>query len=560
VAYQVFARKWRPKSFSSLKGQEHVTRALINAITRNELHHAYLFTGTRGVGKTTIARILAKCLNCEQGVTAQPCGECSACRDIDAGRFVDLIEVDAASRTKVEDTRELLDNVQYAPTSGRYKIYLIDEVHMLSGHSFNALLKTLEEPPPHVKFILATTDPERIPVTVLSRCLRFVLRALSVTEIVIQLEEILTSENIPYEKRALHVIARAASGSMRDALSLLEQANAYCDGSIKTEPVEEILGISYQRFMGDLLQAMANNDVKQCLHLVEQMASIGADFTQVLATILQILHAIAIAQAVPQSEGIASFADINPELLAIKELLSPEIVQLFYQIALMGQKELSNAPSARIGFEMTLLRMLVFRPKETSVQPIPLSKIAPTPTSHSASPVEVKKENTDIQSKLTPTATVPSAPTAAVPSAPTAAVPSAPTAPTAVPSEGSLNWVEVVSKLPLSALALSLVKNCVVSTWDGKALSLTLDPLQKTCLNPQRQTQIQDALIQYFGYPIKLIIEVGDVQSGTPLMIAQAQEQLRTTQAKTAIEQDKTVQNILSTFDATVEKITAVDQ
>lgn len=548
MAYQVFARKWRPKSFSSLKGQEHVTRALVNAITRNELHHAYLFTGTRGVGKTTIARILAKCLNCEQGVTPEPCGQCSACRDIDAGRFVDLIEVDAASRTKVEDTRELLDNVQYAPTSGRYKIYLIDEVHMLSGHSFNALLKTLEEPPPHVKFILATTDPERIPVTVLSRCLRFVLRALSVAEIVIQLEEILTSENIPYEKRALHVIARAASGSMRDALSLLEQANAYCDGSIKTEPVEEILGISYQRFMGDLLQAMANNDVKQCLYLVEQMASIGADFTQVLATILQVLHAIAIAQAVPQSEGIASFADINPELLAIKELLSPEIVQLFYQIALMGQKELSNAPSARIGFEMTLLRMLVFRPKETSVQPISLNKIAPATTDQiTAPPVEAKKENTEIQSKLAP-----------VPSAPASAVPPASAVSSEIP--GSLNWVEVVSKLPLSALALTLVKNCVVSTWDGKTLSLTLDPLQKACLNPQRQTQIQDALIQYFGHPIKLIIAVGDVQSGTPLMIAQAQEQLRTTQAKTAIEQDKTVQNILSTFDATVEKITAIDQ
>jgi DNA polymerase-3 subunit gamma/tau len=541
VAYQVFARKWRPKSFSSLKGQEHVTRALINAITRGELHHAYLFTGTRGVGKTTLARILAKCFNCEQGVTASPCGQCSACTTIDAGRFVDLIEVDAASRTKVEDTRELLENVQYAPTSGRYKIYLIDEVHMLSGHSFNALLKTLEEPPPHVKFILATTDPERIPITVLSRCLRFVLRPLSLAEIVVQLEEILISENIPYEKPALHVIARAAAGSMRDALSLLEQANAYCDGQIKAAPVEEILGISYQRFMSSLFQAMASHDVKQCLHIVEQMALIGADFEQVLASVLQILHALAIAQAVPDSEGITAFANISEELLMMKASLHPETVQLFYQIALMGQKDLAYSPSARIGFEMTLLRMLVFRPKAAQIPSTPLNKIAPTTNQITAPIIEPSKVE---PSKVEHHAKSP------VPVVHQNNVPA---------DNSVLNWVEVVSKLPLSALALSLVKNCIVSTWDGKALALILDLTQKACLNPQRQTQIQDALNQYFGYAIKLTITVGDVQSGTPLMIAKAQEEKRSTQAKTAIEEDKTVQNILSTFDGTVEKITAVD-
>ncbi len=536
-SYQVLARKWRPKSFASLKGQEHVTRALMNAISRGELHHAYLFTGTRGVGKTSLARILAKCFNCEQGVTATPCDQCNACVSINAGRFVDLIEVDAASRTRVEDTRELLDNVQYAPSSGRFKIYLIDEVHMLSSHSFNALLKTLEEPPPHVKFILATTDPERIPVTVLSRCLRFVLRALNPADIVVQLEQILSSENIPYEQRALYAIAKAASGSMRDALSLLEQGNAFCNGTIETAAIEEMLGIGYQRYLPALLTALSDKDVKQCLSIVEDMAAIGADFEQCLASILQSLHAIAVSQAIPMSDGMASIADVEPQTLALKDKFAQEEVQLLYQIALMGQKDLRYAPDRRTGFEMTLLRMVVFAPTvERSV-----TKVT---TAHQAPAVAVKPVVVP-----TPEATTP------VASAPVATPTPAPKMESLLTST-TLDWVDISAKLALSGFTLMLVKNCVVSKWDGKSLTLILDSLQKAVLNPQRQQQIQDALSQFFGQDIKLTITIGDVQGGSPILIAQEQAQKRQDHAKTSIEQDAVVQDIISTFDATVEKIT----
>ncbi len=570
MSYQVLARKWRPKSFASLKGQEHVTRALMNAISRGELHHAYLFTGTRGVGKTSLARILAKCFNCEQGVTATPCDQCTACVSIDAGRFVDLIEVDAASRTRVEDTRELLDNVQYAPSSGRFKIYLIDEVHMLSSHSFNALLKTLEEPPPHVKFILATTDPERIPVTVLSRCLRFVLRALTPSDIVVQLEHILSSENIPYEQRALYAIAKAASGSMRDALSLLEQGNAFCNGTINTAAIEEMLGIGYQRYLPTLLTALSDQDVKQCLSIVEDMATIGADFEQCLASLLQSLHAIAVSQVIPASEGIASIADIEPQVLALKDKFSQEEVQLLYQIALMGQKDLRYAPDRRTGFEMTLLRMVVFSPTVERSAP----KVT---TAHQTPAVAVKPVVVPAPIATAPVASAPVAPAPVAPApvapAPVASAPVVPTpvaaAPVATPppttptpnvesllTSTTLDWVDISAKLGLSGFSSMLAKNCVVSKWDGKSLTLILDSLQKAVLNPQRQQQIQDALSQFFGQAIKLTITIGDVQGGSPILVAQEQAQKRQDHAKTSIEQDAVVQDIISTFDATVEKIT----
>jgi len=566
VAYQVLARKWRPKSFSSLKGQEHITRALANAIGRGELHHAYLFTGTRGVGKTTIARILAKCLNCEQGITASPCGQCRACVDIDAGRFVDLIEVDAASRTRVEDTRELLDNVQYAPSVGRFKIYLIDEVHMLSGHSFNALLKTLEEPPPHVKFILATTDPERIPITVLSRCLRFSLRMLSVADIVAQLEEILTTEKIAYELRALHVLARAAKGSMRDALSLLEQARAFCEDSLQTQAVEEILGISYQRYLPALLAAFADSDAKQCLQAIREMALIGADFTQVLASVLQVLHAAAVAQAVPDSEGIASFAEIDPELLSLKDKLAPEEVQLAYQIALMGQKDLAFAPDVQTGFEMTLLRMIVFRPEQRvnegiSSSALPVKKIeSRAQSAPQVLPVSEPKAAVAVPAAL---AQKPQTPQVEIKEATShqhlkEEAPASDIAAERNVDNNLVDWAQVVTKLPLAGLTLTLVKNSIVSKYEGDRLTLMLDDSQKACLNPSRQDQIQAAISQYLGRPIKLTITVGEVVA-TPMMQAAEQAILKEQQAKASIEQDKTVQGLVSTFDATVEKITVVD-
>ncbi|TVZ39683.1 DNA polymerase-3 subunit gamma/tau [Alteromonadaceae bacterium 2753L.S.0a.02] len=361
MSYQVLARKWRPGNFREMVGQEHVLRALINALDHNRLHHAYLFTGTRGVGKTTIARILAKCLNCEAGVTSTPCGECSSCVEIAEGRFVDLIEVDAASRTKVEDTRELLDNVQYAPTRGRYKIYLIDEVHMLSNHSFNALLKTLEEPPEHVKFLLATTDPQKLPITILSRCLQFNLKNMSPERIVGHLQNVLEKEAVPFEEPALWALARAADGSMRDGLSLTDQAISFGNGKVAESDVSAMLGTIDHHLIQKLVASLANSDAASILEAVAQFAEHAPDFDAALADLLTVLHRIAIAQALPEALD-NSFGD-RSEILDFAQRLTPEDVQLFYQTALIGRRDLALASDARSGFEMTLLRMLAFRPQ-----------------------------------------------------------------------------------------------------------------------------------------------------------------------------------------------------
>ncbi len=542
MAYQVLARFWRPKTFSSLRGQEQVTRALTNALRRQQVHHAYLFTGTRGVGKTTIARILAKALNCEKGITPEPCGECGACIDIDSGRFVDLIEVDGASRTRVEDTRELLDNVQYAPTIGRFKIYLIDEVHMLSGHSFNALLKTLEEPPPHVKFILATTDPERIPVTVLSRCLRLSLKALASADIVAQLQEIVSHEAIPYEQAALQRIARLGAGSMRDAISLLEQAIAYGNYALNANEVDELFGLSYYRYLPNLLNALASEDMKQCLAIVEEIAGVGADYEKILVSLLQSLHAIALAQALPEeSAALAAIAEVDEATIAIKDKLSQEAVQLLYQIGLQGQKDLRLAPDARTGFEMTLLRMVLFKPRSRSEHTAmaPAAKAALPPALPKASP-------------------------AAVPSAIIPPTPAAQPTPVAVPTPAqvapntTLDWLVLGNQLPLSGLSRMLVKHCVLSKWDGRNMWLTLEESQKTLLSPLRQTQIQEALKSQLGVDVKLTIQLGVVEGTTLMMQEQTQSEERQQQALRSVEEDPVVQSLVSTFDAKVEDIKAV--
>ncbi|WP_438958253.1 DNA polymerase III subunit gamma/tau [Porticoccus sp.] len=377
MSYQVLARKWRPRNFSEMVGQEHVLRALINALDNNRLHHAYLFTGTRGVGKTTIARILAKCLNCDTGISSNPCGTCSACVSIAEGRFVDLIEVDAASRTKVEDTRELLDNVQYAPTAGRFKVYLIDEVHMLSGHSFNALLKTLEEPPPHVKFLLATTDPQKLPVTILSRCLQFNLKHLSPERIVEHLQFVLGEEKVPCEEAGLWALARSADGSMRDALSLADQAIAHGGGKITEAEVYDMLGTIDLGAIADIARALANRDAVDVLAVVGRMAEHAPDFGAALADLLSVWHRVAIAQTVPDALDNRHGGD--PLVRELAKALSPEDVQLFYQIALLGRRDLPLAPEPRIGFEMALLRMLAFQPvADSAVQPPPVAGGAPT--------------------------------------------------------------------------------------------------------------------------------------------------------------------------------------
>ena len=369
MSYQVLARKWRPQTFSDVVGQEHVLTALANGLSLGRIHHAYLFSGTRGVGKTSIARLLAKGLNCETGITSTPCGVCDNCREIEQGRFVDLLEIDAASRTKVEDTRDLLDNVQYAPARGRFKVYLIDEVHMLSRHSFNALLKTLEEPPPHVKFLLATTDPQKLPVTILSRCLQFHLKALDVEQIRTQLEKISTAEGFTAEPRALQLLARAAEGSMRDALSLTDQAIAMGLGQITAETVGQMLGTLDDEQPLAIIEALVDADGEKVMALVEQAASRGVDWENLLIETLTLLHRIAMLQLLPNALD-SHYISVEQRLRELARTLPPSDLQLFYQVLLTGRKELTYAPDRRMGVEMTLLRALAFHPKEVIAEPV----------------------------------------------------------------------------------------------------------------------------------------------------------------------------------------------
>lgn len=361
MSYTVLARKWRPQNFEQLIGQEHVQRAIVNAIDQNRLHHAYLFTGTRGVGKTTIARIFSKCLNCQSGITSKPCGECDICQEIEQGHFVDLMEIDAASRTKVEDTREILDNVQYRPTRGRYKVYLIDEVHMLSNSSFNALLKTLEEPPPHVIFLLATTDPQKLPVTVLSRCLQFHLKRMTPESIVSHLTSILQQESINFDTESLNLLAQAADGSMRDSLSLLDQAIAFGGGQLQRTDVADMLGAVDQQFVTEYLQALCDNNTQAIFEITERMAEFAPDYQTVMAEIISTLHRLAVIQLVEQ-QPTSTEKTIDQTLEALAQQFSPDDIQLFYQLGIHARKDLPLAPDARQGFEMALLRMLTFRP------------------------------------------------------------------------------------------------------------------------------------------------------------------------------------------------------
>ncbi len=388
MSYQVLARKWRPRSFREMVGQTHVLKALINALDSQRLHHAYLFTGTRGVGKTTIARIIAKCLNCETGISSTPCGQCSVCREIDEGRFVDLIEVDAASRTKVEDTRELLDNVQYAPSRGRYKVYLIDEVHMLSSHSFNALLKTLEEPPPHVKFLLATTDPQKLPVTILSRCLQFSLKNMPPERVVEHLTHVLGVEQVPFEEDALWLLGRAADGSMRDAMSLTDQAIAFGEGKVLAADVRSMLGTLDHGQVYGVLQALLEGDARALLEAVRHLAEQGPDWGGVLAEMLNVLHRVAVAQALP--DAVDNGQGDRDRVLALAQALPAEDVQFYYQMGLIGRRDLPLAPDPRSGFEMVLLRMLAFRPADNENTPrTPLKSLGVSPATTDSRPTEV---------------------------------------------------------------------------------------------------------------------------------------------------------------------------
>lgn len=522
MSYQVLARKWRPRNFAELVGQEHVLRALINALDNNRLHHAFLFTGTRGVGKTTIARILAKSLNCEIGVTSKPCGTCSSCREIDEGRFVDMIEVDAASRTKVEDTRELLENVQYAPSRGRYKVYLIDEVHMLSGHSFNALLKTLEEPPPHVKFLLATTDPQRLPITILSRCLQFNLKRLPLPSIQDHLKTILQRENIAFDADAVSYLARAADGSMRDALSLMDQAIAYCGGRLGAPEVRAMLGSIDHADVFAFVDALAQRDAAQLFARVRAMQEHAPDLYGVLAELNATLHRIALAQLVP--EAIDDSRSDAEHIARLAQALSPEDVQLYYQIGIAGRRDLSLAPDPQSGFEMTLLRMLAFQPADTD-RPV----AAPQPT---------------LKTKTAP------APIAAPPLAPVATVAKA------APTENGLDWNQAVQSLDISGLTRQLAANCTLATSDANLVQLSLPALHGKLLTDNARDRLQQALQTYLQRPVRLQINVGnsnDAPVESPAQIQERQRQQRQDAAHQAVARDARVQTLVDTFNARID-------
>ena len=536
MSYQVLARKWRPRNFAELVGQSHVVQPLVNALDHGRLHHAFLFTGTRGVGKTTIARILAKTLNCETGVTSKPCGKCSACTEVDEGRFVDLIEVDAASRTKVDDTRELLDNVQYAPTRGRYKVYLIDEVHMLSGHSFNALLKTLEEPPPHVKFLLATTDPQKLPVTVLSRCLQFNLKRLPAESIAAQMQKILDAEGIQHDAASIRLLAQGADGSMRDGLSLLDQAIAYAGGQVSEAEVRAMLGTIDQDFIGRLLQALEAGDVGALLKAVAEATEYGLDYEALLKELLLALHRIALAQADP------ALADEGGDMLAHAQAMSPQDVQLYYQIGLMGSRDLPYAPDPRTGLEMTLLRMAAFRPAEAGQVARAPVQPAPAATPKAAAPA------------ARPVAAAPAAvPVPAVRDAPAAnpAPASAPAA-TAVPTSSASKWSEVVAQLGVAGLVREIANNTTLESHENGAMVLVLEESRAKLVNKEREAELKQALEKFYGAPLRLTLRTGRPAVETPAQEKARVQDERQQAAVQAIADDPNVRALQEKFNARV--------
>jgi DNA polymerase-3 subunit gamma/tau len=531
MSYQVLARKWRPRTFHELAGQAHVVRALTNALDQQRLHHAFLFTGTRGVGKTTIARIFAKSLNCETGVSSTPCGQCSACQEIDAGRFVDLIEVDAASRTKVEDTRELLENVQYAPSRGRFKVYLIDEVHMLSTHSFNALLKTLEEPPPHVKFLLATTDPQKLPVTILSRCLQFSLKRLPAALIAQYLNRVLEAENIPCEESAIQNIARAGDGSMRDALSLLDQAIAFGGGRVESVAVSEMLGSIDRRRVVALLEALAAGDAPTVLRQVAELDELSPDYAAVLAELLALLQRVALAQVAPDTAAADDRSDPD-DLLRLAGMLMPEDVQLFYQIALLGRRDLPLMPDSRGGFEMVLLRMLCFRP--ATAEAATVSASAPPRPEISPAPV--------------PPPLVATAPRPV------------PAPSTAIPAQPASEWSALIERLGLTGVAKQVAVHCALAEREGHRFRLMLEPSHAQMLSDSVKERIRVALEQHLESPVTLAFQTGKVTAATPARQQAEQQAERQQIAAEHIVRDPHVQAMQEMFDARIATIHPLDE
>ncbi len=534
MSYQVLARKWRPRTFQDMVGQSHVLKALSNALDQDRLHHAYLFTGTRGVGKTTLARILAKCLNCDKGVSSNPCGECNSCVAIDEGRFIDLIEVDAASRAKVEETRDLMDNVQYAPTSGRYKVYLIDEIHMFSNHSFNALLKTLEEPPPHVKFLLATTEPKKLPVTILSRCLQFNLSHLTNDQIGKQIEMILGEESVKFDQASVELVARGADGSMRDALSLLDQAIAYGGGALEESQVRAMMGTIDSADLNGLIQALIDADADALLNTIETIALQSPDFDSLLSELLSLLQKIAIIQVLPENSNNALMA--NKELVNFANAMNKEDTQLYYQIGMVGRKDLYLAPDAKSGFEMVMIRMLAFRPMaageitnktqtlkpKTAVTSKPQTKSKPV---ESASVNEVPEQVVEVSSSND------------------------------MPTKKSDDaWHNMIEEMGLKGLTKELAGNCVIKSQTETKIELALTPSQEHLLNKSQKDRIEQAIKKQLGADVTLEILLEDSDDETPAEANARMERGRQKAANNSVNNDPAVQSLLDTFNGTIDQ------
>ncbi|AWN75675.1 TPA: DNA polymerase III subunit gamma/tau [Legionella anisa] len=536
MSYLALARKWRPRTFSQLVGQDHINKALINALNQQRLHHAYLFTGTRGVGKTSIARILAKSLNCEKGISSEPCLQCTICNAIEQGRFIDLIEIDGASKTRVEDTRDLLDNVQYAPAIGRFKIYLIDEVHMLSQHSFNALLKTLEEPPAHVKFILATTDPQKLPVTVLSRCLQFNLKHLATEVISHHLQQILMEEQLDFEVQAADILAQAARGSMRDALSLLDQAITGCDTQLRANDVKMILGYTQQDYALQMLCALAEQNAAAVLKISQCISIEGGHFQYVLDELLNYLHQIAICQTIGDNNPLIS---PPPEIITLAQHIPAEDIQLFYQIGLKGREEIHLAPTLIIGFNMTVLRMLTFRPvpKETppplasykTSLPSMLQSTLPAqeiPLSVPEQQIQNPANSDDREKKEQPQVT----------------------------NQEDSDWASIIPHLKLTGLALNAAENAELVAKNGREITLRVAKGHQSLFTPTILSRIEVALGQYYQNQVKIILNSDESVQSSPAQQKEQAMQQKQLKAEAALNNDPMFQQLQQEFSAELVK------
>ncbi|MAH73970.1 MAG: hypothetical protein CBC09_07680 [Cellvibrionales bacterium TMED49] len=558
MSYQVLARKWRPKDFSEMAGQEHVLRVLSNSLNNNRLHHAYLFAGTRGVGKTTIARVLSKCLNCESGISATPCGSCSSCVEMNEGRSIDFIEVDAASKTKVEDTRDLLDRVHYAPSKSRFTIYLIDEAHMLSANSFNALLKTLEEPPSHVKFLLATTDPKKLPVTILSRCIQFNLKNLAVDKISKHLKFILADEKIPFEDEAVGRLARAANGSMRDALTLTDQAVGYGDGRVLSEYVSVMLGSITKSFIIDIFSALAERNGKELLKNIETMAEHAPDYDCALGDILILLHEISVHQIVPES---CDKGDDNNQVIAnLAKKLSKEDIQLFYQICLLGRNDLQMTPDPRIGFEMIMLRALAFRPEEDRGDNPTKKKYSFDNQTHSGNNKIAKKDD---GYNLTKSSRQPSQITVDESIAIQDEKQSSGLSKEFTSDEKvdftllekfeAGHWSSICKQLDIGGALGQIVKNCIFSRVENDKLFFVLDSGYTNLLSKRHESALADLLSTYFARTLQVSIDVGIVEMDTPRLEASRSFEDNKERLIVALNEDAQIKHFKQLFDGSIE-------